>query len=1133
LSLEAVNKAKGFRIEKLERIGSSTKRGDAELAGAFGEGFKVGALVAARNGYKLFAEGGGRRREFKLNKNSLCSYNSKALRAEHAVLVYVCLAKDVGLAKDAGYTCRPKNLHFFSPSTFRIFDPGTPSETCGEVLLDESAVTIIHSLGIRIATEEALFGYDFPKLTHVSGRDRSQIRTSILIQNVRSLLERSVKDDNTNVMPLLLKRLRQHKNTTQHNKAAPTMSIIEVQAIGNSAVLSRALAKVFRDEEGERAFPCGQSEQEHVKTQLKHRDPVVLDEIIVQLLRKGGYLTVGAELNTLYSRDNATKKNLYEGNRMAIVKGALAILNSIQEDSVQEDGIQEDGVQEDGVQEDGVQEDGVQEDGVQEDGVQEDGAQEDGVQEDGVQEDGVKEDGVKFTADQLVFVDGSTLPSAYSLKCRFDDATYFLHDGLLDNDMSTENASRRLGYHIALKCESPEGFHITYNELSHKKGFSTIHVEEIGGYHETLLSLSDDLVAREPRIRVFRGDSPILDILPSKHTKHMVTTLEPDSGYRFEAQGADGVTLVDPATESPCSATFKTGSMSKNGIDPELIGGGDECELATSQCVATFQSGAVSKEGMDHELNGGNGEWEIDSEYEFNDDNLDEDELRTIFSQDVAEDDCSLHDCDNEEPEPESNESDEERAPKRPRQENPEDKEEIVWEDRTFRRGICYICEATRSHYTILHFEGNKRNKRVTKAWCEIVLPMSMSYIGTLDPSDEALGSIYVRKMRSVPQTKILALTELVEGSPPRPDYLWESSSDDALKACVYHSFTFLNEVTSPPQVPAQPCALELFAGIGGMSRGLTEAGFDVRWLVEKDKVAAASLCQIHRNKNIFEEDVNVFVDRAAVGAKGYPEPGEAHHVHASPPCQGFSTANRSGGKNDEHNRTLSGIFPRAVKDLRPLTATMENVPGMLRQDGVYVKIIMRELVLLGYQVRLAVHVASHFGDPQKRQRLFLYASINGMQLAGMPHQTHLDRPVTVREAISDLENIEIGEAGCGVVIIKGNRVFNHNNETKTYETKLDPDQPAPTLTTQVKFGHYANDRALTDRECARFQSIPDDQTFFGSKVDIRRQVGNAVPVKMATAVATAVMATYRLHNVIDSNNSDSSVEMSEVSFES
>jgi hypothetical protein len=55
-------------------------------------------------------------------------------------------------------------------------------------------------------------------------------------------------------VPLSLKRLKQQKETAEHTEAAPTMSIIEVQAIGNSAVLSQALAKAFRDEEGDQCL---------------------------------------------------------------------------------------------------------------------------------------------------------------------------------------------------------------------------------------------------------------------------------------------------------------------------------------------------------------------------------------------------------------------------------------------------------------------------------------------------------------------------------------------------------------------------------------------------------------------------------------------------------------------------------------------------------------------------------------------------------------------------------------------------------------------------------------------------------------------------------------------------------------
>jgi hypothetical protein len=68
----------------------------------------------------------------------------------------------------------PRRPSLLLPQHVPRLQPGKPSKKCVEVFLDESAVSIMHSLGIRIATEKALFGYDFPKLTEF-GRNRSQI----------------------------------------------------------------------------------------------------------------------------------------------------------------------------------------------------------------------------------------------------------------------------------------------------------------------------------------------------------------------------------------------------------------------------------------------------------------------------------------------------------------------------------------------------------------------------------------------------------------------------------------------------------------------------------------------------------------------------------------------------------------------------------------------------------------------------------------------------------------------------------------------------------------------------------------------------------------------------------------------
>jgi hypothetical protein len=84
-----------------------------------------------------------------------------------------------------------------------------------------------------------------------------------------------------------------------------------------------------------------------------------------------------------------------------------------------------------------------------------------------------------------------------------------------------------------------------------------------------------------------------------------------------------------------------------------------------------------------------------------------------------------------------------------------------------------------------------------------------------------------------------------------------------------------------------KPAVLELFAGAGGMSKGMMDA-LDVRWMVENDPYAAATL-KLNKigEARIFVEDVEIFLDKAKAGRHGYPKKGEVHHIHASPPCQG------------------------------------------------------------------------------------------------------------------------------------------------------------------------------------------------------------------------------------------------------
>jgi DNA (cytosine-5)-methyltransferase 1 len=78
---------------------------------------------------------------------------------------------------------------------------------------------------------------------------------------------------------------------------------------------------------------------------------------------------------------------------------------------------------------------------------------------------------------------------------------------------------------------------------------------------------------------------------------------------------------------------------------------------------------------------------------------------------------------------------------------------------------------------------------------------------------------------------------------------------------------------------------------------------------------------------------------------------------------------------------------------------------------------------------------------------------------------------------------------------------------------RLDPTKPASTVTGSGGGGthmyHYAEPRALTNRERARLQTFPDTFEFKGSKESVRKQIGMAVPVKGAQIIFEAILKTF------------------------
>ena len=181
----------------------------------------------------------------------------------------------------------------------------------------------------------------------------------------------------------------------------------------------------------------------------------------------------------------------------------------------------------------------------------------------------------------------------------------------------------------------------------------------------------------------------------------------------------------------------------------------------------------------------------------------------------------------------------------------------------------------------------------------------------------------------------------------------------------------------------------DLFAGCGGLSIGLAQAGIKVRWANEIDGHAAETYRRAHQGCTVFEEDVNLMYRRLLDRDKDLPQPGEVDLVAGGPPCQGFSGYNRHRSAEDPRN-SLAESFLDVVEHLMPRYVLMENVPGMLSlEKGRVPKLILDALESLGYQSHLGILQAGYYGVPQNRWRVFIVAALKGLKLPQFPMPVH------------------------------------------------------------------------------------------------------------------------------------------------
>ncbi|TAG26639.1 MAG: DNA cytosine methyltransferase [Burkholderiales bacterium] len=364
-------------------------------------------------------------------------------------------------------------------------------------------------------------------------------------------------------------------------------------------------------------------------------------------------------------------------------------------------------------------------------------------------------------------------------------------------------------------------------------------------------------------------------------------------------------------------------------------------------------------------------------------------------------------------------------------------------------------------------------------------------------------------------------------------------------------------------KLSTRPIAIDLFAGAGGLSLGLEQAGFDVAAAVEIDPIH----CAVHeynfpQTKVICKSVTQLTGEkiRELAGLQGI----DVDLLAGGAPCQGFSLM----GKRalDDPRNQLVQHFVRLVSELQPKYCLFENVKGLtLGKHAKFLDELIAALQEIGYLVQSPYRVlnAADFGVPQSRERLFLIAARAGLALPKYPEPEQ--RKVTVFDAIADLPDADRFDAllDSDALPLRWTTSSNYAKRLRGqskdatdfgYSREFEPQQltssmrtihtdlsrtrfkttPAGTtepvsrffkldldgLCNTLRAGtdsqrgaftaprpiHPTLPRVITVREAARLHSYPDWFRLHMTKWHGFRQIGNSVPPLLARAVGGQII---------------------------
>ncbi len=342
---------------------------------------------------------------------------------------------------------------------------------------------------------------------------------------------------------------------------------------------------------------------------------------------------------------------------------------------------------------------------------------------------------------------------------------------------------------------------------------------------------------------------------------------------------------------------------------------------------------------------------------------------------------------------------------------------------------------------------------------------------------------------------------------------------------------------------------VDLFSGAGGLTLGMSWAGFEPVLAVEKEADFAATYAENFGNHCVAR-------DIAAVVESGLHDV-RADVVVGGPPCQGFS--NLTGNRSQDPRRIMWRYLMRVVEMTEAKVFVCENVPNM--NSSAEGAALMKRARELGYRIDSGVLLASDFGVPQNRKRGFIIGSRLGPIYLPSPQGTRVsvrhaftkglhpgDAPIPLEPTHTELTkqpavgpDLHIARKPTAKSLARYKLVPPGGNrfDLQRAAPELTPecwirktsggtdlfgrilyDEPARcTIRTEFfkpekgRYLHPQAHRPITHWEAARLQSFPDSFRWIGSKIRIAIQIGNAVPPLVAAALGAVVQKHLQDHS--------------------